>query len=63
MHVQITTHRTAESDGYKWGISMDTAPRYFYYPDGDYEAAIDKLEEMGFIEGHITVPGRDFYKA
>lgn len=62
MHIQIEVHRTSEKEGFKVGIRVEPA-RYFYYPLGDYDAAIKALLASGFVEGNVTPPAPDFYTA
>ena len=60
MNIQVITNQVTPLDQTPPGVRAGTT-KYFYFPSGDYEAAIEALEKAGFKEGNIRCPGPDYY--
>lgn len=53
MDIQLEARRVHDNKGRTQPGVVVEAPRYFYFPTGDYEAAIAALLEAGFVEGGV----------
>ncbi len=62
MRIHVRTDRATQGGDYKPGVLVSpSSTRYFHYPSGKYEQAIDALLAAGFVEGGVSPPASNFY--